>query len=76
MTPSNELIELLKVTGSLFLNLSIASPLFKKLTPSDFELIFSILSKPNTWEEMTNKDKIIFITRFENGRIIRENLAI
>lgn len=70
-TPSEELISLLEVTKGLMLNLSQASKHFLKLTESDYKLIFDILSKPATWDEMQDKDKIIYITRFDNGRILR-----
>lgn len=71
-TPSPKLTKLLQVTGSLFLNMSTASSEFKKLTEEDFKYIFDILSKPATWDEMTDQQKIIYITRFDNGRILRD----
>lgn len=71
-TPSKALIDLLKVTGGLLLNLSQASPHFKKLTESDYQLIFDILSKPETWETMSEQEQITYITRFDRGRILRD----
>jgi len=71
LLPSKSLIELLKVTSGIFLNISLAIPHFKKLTESDYSLIFSLLSKPQTWDSMEENDKIIYITRFDNGRILR-----
>lgn len=70
-TPSKALIDLLKAASGLFLNLSQASPLFKKLTESDYKLIFDIISKPETWDTMSEQEQITYITRFDRGRILR-----
>ena len=70
--PSKALIDLLKTTGGLFLNLSQASPHFKKLTESDYKLIFDLVSKPETWDTMSEQEQITYITRFDRGRILRD----
>lgn len=69
--PSKALIDLLKVTGGLYFNLPQATPHFSKLTESDYKLIFDLLSKPETWDEMSEIDKIKYITRFDNGTKMR-----
>ena len=73
-SPSSRLIKFLQVTGSLFLNMTTASAEFKKLTEEDFNYAFSILSRPATWDEMTEQQKIIYIGRFDNGRILRDQI--
>ena len=71
-TPSKLLVELLKETGGVFLNLSKASPIYKKLTESDYKLIFDLVSKPETWDTMSEQEQITYITRFDRGRILRD----
>jgi hypothetical protein len=74
LSPSPQLIKFLQVTGSLFLNMSSATTEFNKLTEQDFSYVFSILSEPATWGEMTDKDKIFYTGRFDNGRILRNQI--
>lgn len=70
--PSKALVDLLKATGGLFFNLSQATPHFKKLSESDYQLIFDLLSKLETWDTMSEQEQITYITRFDRGRILRD----
>lgn len=74
--PSKALLDLLKTTGGLFLNLSQASPNFKKLSESDLQLIFDLISKPESWSDMSEQEQITYITRFDRGRILRERYVV
>jgi hypothetical protein len=69
--PSAQLIKLLEITSGLILNLNLALPEFKRLRKDDYEYIFNIIAKPLKWEEMQDNEKIIYITRFNNGQKLR-----
>jgi hypothetical protein len=65
--------EILELNSGLFLNPN-TFQMIESVKDRDLESIFSIIEKPSNWKELSSREKVIYISRGNNGSYLRERL--